>query len=178
MILPILSYSCEVWAVHPKVEVKAELVHWQFLRQLLGARKSTTNQIVLADFGRFPLQAHFGQQILRYHNQVCALPNSRLDKLALNDEFWESSPLHKLEALSGNWRSEVRQFTDPHGQQILHDELDVFTFIEQEKAHWVENFFVDTDHSSLQLYRTVYKADHSVYQYSDYLSTAKCYPYR
>ena len=70
------------------------------------------------------------------------------------------------------------RFTDPHGERILYDELDVSTFIEQEKARWVENFLFDTDHSSLQLYTTVYKADHSVYQYSDYLSTVKCYLYR
>ena len=30
----------------------------------------------------------------------------------------------------------------------------------------------------LQLYRTVYKADHPEYQYSDYLSTVRCYPHR
>ncbi len=58
----ILSYSCEVWAVNPKVGAKAELVHRQFLKQLLGVRKSTTTHIVLAEFGRFPLQIHFWQQ--------------------------------------------------------------------------------------------------------------------
>ncbi len=62
---------------------KAEVVHRQFLKQSLGFRKSTTNQIVLAELGRFPLQIHFWQQILHYHNRVNALPNSRFDKLAL-----------------------------------------------------------------------------------------------
>ncbi len=42
----------------------------------------------------------------------------------------------------------------------------------------VEDFLFDTEHSSLQLYRTVYKADHPEYQYSDYLSTVRCYPHR
>ncbi len=62
LVLPILSYSCEVWAVNPKVGAKAEMVHRQFLKQLLGVRKSTTTHIVLAEFGRFPLQIHFWQQ--------------------------------------------------------------------------------------------------------------------
>ncbi len=115
--------------VNPKVGAKAELVHRQFLKhfflkQLLGVGKSTTNQIVLAEFGRFPLQIHFWQQILRYRNRVRALPNSRLDKLALIDGFWDSNPPHRVEALSGNWRSDVRRFTDTHGQQIVYDELD------------------------------------------------------
>jgi hypothetical protein len=42
----------------------------------------------------------------------------------------------------------------------------------------LEDFLFDTDHSSLQLYRTVYKANHSVYQCCDYLSTVRCYPHR
>jgi len=29
VVLPILSYSCEVWAINPKVGAKAELVHRQ-----------------------------------------------------------------------------------------------------------------------------------------------------
>ena len=130
------------------------------------SRLVITNQIVLAEFGRFPLQIHFWQQILRYHNRVRALPNSRLDKLALIDGYWDSNPPHRVEALSGNWRSDVRRFTDTHGQQIVYDELDISIIVEREKARWVEEFLFDTDHSSLQLYRTVYKADHSVYQYS------------
>jgi len=177
LVLPILSYSCEVWAVNPKVGAKAELLHRQFLKQLLGVRKSTTNQIVLAEFERFPLPIHFWQQILRYHNRVRALPNSWLDKLALIDGFWDSNPPHRVEALSGNWRSDVRRFTETLGQQIMYDELDISIIVEREKARRLEDFLFDTDHSSLQLYRTVYKANQSVYQYSDYLSTVRCYPH-
>lgn len=33
------------------------------MKQVLGVRKSTTNQIVLAESGRFPLVTHFWQQI-------------------------------------------------------------------------------------------------------------------
>ena len=54
LVLPILSYSCEVWAFNPIVGAKVELVHRQFSKQLLGVRKSTTTKIVLAEFGRFP----------------------------------------------------------------------------------------------------------------------------
>ena len=50
--------------------------------------------------------------------------------------------------------------------------------IEGKKARWVEDFLFDTEHSSLQLYRNVYKATHSDYSYSDYLSKVKCYPHR
>ena len=51
LVLPILSYSCEVWAGDPKIGDKAEVLHRQFLKQLLGVRKTTTNQLVLAELG-------------------------------------------------------------------------------------------------------------------------------
>ena len=54
-----------------------------------------------------------------------------------------------VEALSGNWRSDVRRFTDTHGQQIVYDELDISNIVEREKARWVEDFLFDTEHSSL-----------------------------
>lgn len=58
--------------------------------------------------------------------------------------------------------------------------------IERQKACWVEHFLfdtdenllLDTDNSSLQLQRTVYRGDYSVYQYPDCLSTVKCYLHR
>ena len=78
-----------------------------------------------------------------YHNRLRALPNSRLDKLALIDGLWDSSPSRRVETLSGNWRSDVRWFTDPHGQQVLYDEFVI--------RGWIEDFLFDTDHGSLQL---------------------------
>ncbi len=53
------------------------------------------------------------------------------------------------------------QFADTHGGQILFDDLDIPSIIEREKACWVEDF-LDSDCSSLQLYKTVYKAKHSI----------------
>lgn len=87
--------------------------------------------------------------------------------------FGRTGPPPRVEALSSNWKSDMRRFTGTHGQQIRHDVLDTRIIFQQEKARWVENFLVDTDHSSLQLHRTVYIADHHVYQYSDYVSTVK-----
>ena len=70
LVLPILSYGCEVgnWGVDTKCSAAAEALHRDCLRRLLGVRKSTANHMVLAELGRFPLQVHFWQQILRYHH--------------------------------------------------------------------------------------------------------------
>ena len=57
LVLPILSYAkpCEVWAVDPNVGEAAEVLHRSFLKHLLGVRTCTANEIVLAEFGTFPL---------------------------------------------------------------------------------------------------------------------------
>ena len=67
LMLPMLSYASEVWAVDPKLDDAAEKLHRQFLKQLLDIRTKTATEIVLADFGIYPLQIHFWQQILRFH---------------------------------------------------------------------------------------------------------------
>jgi len=43
LVLPILSYGCEVWGVDTKCGAAAEALHRDFLRRLLGVRKSTAN---------------------------------------------------------------------------------------------------------------------------------------
>ena len=83
LVIPILSYACEVWGVRPSVGEAAEVLHRGFFTHLLGVRISTTTEIVLAEFGTVPLQIHFWQQILRYHHRTVALDNTRLVKLAL-----------------------------------------------------------------------------------------------
>ena len=79
---------------------------------------------------------------MHYHNSVRALPHSRLDKLALIDGFWDINPPHRVKALSCNWKSDVRRFTDTHGQQIVYDELDISIIVEREKRGGLRTFFV------------------------------------
>ncbi len=68
-----------------KCGAAAETLHRDFLRRLLGVRKSAANQMVLAELGRFLLQVHFWQHILRYHYKTIASDNVRLVKLATVD---------------------------------------------------------------------------------------------
>ena len=105
LVLPILSYASEVWAVDKKVGESAEQLHWQFLKHVLGVRGSTATLIVLAEFGRYPLCFHWWQQILRYHNRINNLPDDeRLIQCAfvegLHDQaycFW-SQRMQRMKA--------------------------------------------------------------------------------
>ena len=166
LVLPILSYACEVWAVNPNVSEAAEVLHRSFLNHLLRVTTCTANEIVLAEFGRFPLQVHFWQQILRYHHRVVALDNSRLVKLALVDGCTLSASESVTAATNKGWQCYVGSFLEQHSRQLFH----IAAVIDREK-HWVtfKNFHGDT-HSSLLPYRTLQPE----YQYAQYLSEVKC----
>ena len=87
LVLPILSYGCEVWGAGAKCGAAAEALHKGFMKSPLGVRKSVATHMVLAELGRFPLQIHFWLRILRYYHKTIALDNARLVKLAMVDGF-------------------------------------------------------------------------------------------
>ena len=156
LVLPILSYACEVWAVNPNVGEAAEVLHRSFLKHLLGVRTCTANAIVLAEFGRFPLQVHFWQQILHYHHRVVALDNSRLVKLAMVDGCTLRVNESVTAATNKGWQYYVESFLKQHSQQLSHSFV-IAAVIDREK-HWVTfKFFHDDSHSSLLLCRTLHQ---------------------
>ena len=57
LVLLILKYASEVWAVDKTVGKSGKQLHWQFLKHVLGVRGSTAPLIVLAEFGRYPLHS-------------------------------------------------------------------------------------------------------------------------
>ena len=175
LVLPILSYACEVWATDPDLGQACETLHRQFLRQLLGVRKSVTNEIILAEFGRFPLQVHFWQQVLRYHNRAATLPLTRLVKLALidglvqvNDQWFDTYD-------SGPWRAELDTFLQVQpGKPETLQTLEVASIVKFQQQLFNLSYRINTGFSSLTFYRTI-QPDH---QYAEYLSAVKCYPHR
>jgi len=65
----VLSYGCEVWSDHITRE-QLEVVHRAFLNSLLGVNTTTSNYVVLAEFGRFPLEIFWWQQTMRFLSRV------------------------------------------------------------------------------------------------------------
>ena len=74
LVLPILSYGYEVWFWDHRAGTQATLqlesLHTQFLRRLLGIHSHTHNLIALADFGRYPLAAHWQRQVDRFRRHI------------------------------------------------------------------------------------------------------------
>ena len=122
LVLPILSYGCEVWGVDAKCGAAAEALHKGFMNSLLapmGVRKSVATHMVLADheLGRFPLQIHFWLRILRYHHRTIALDNERLVEFAMVDGLAIGQS-----AVKGSWQHFLGYFLRSHTgeQQLFH----------------------------------------------------------
>ena len=121
--------------------------------------------MVLAELGRFPLQVHFWQHILRYHHRTIALNNARHVKLALFNGF----------ALDQTAVKDICQhlgdFLHGHlGQQQLFHNFDITSVGERAKHQHTFEYFADVQHSSLMLYRTMQPE----YKPAEYLSDVKC----
>jgi hypothetical protein len=74
LVKPVLSYGCEIWLDHLACE-QLEVVHRAFLKSLLGVNTMTSNYVMLAEFGRFPLEIFWWQQTMHFLSRV----NSEID---------------------------------------------------------------------------------------------------
>ena len=105
LVMPILSYATV--RCRPLIPEQAQaLKSYTILKQLLRVRNSTANDIALAEFGRYPLQICFWQQILRHHDRAVRLPDSRLVKLALVDVAHLRDG-HVVDQQKQGWRASV-----------------------------------------------------------------------
>jgi hypothetical protein len=87
-------------------QLPAEKLHRSFLRHLLKVRKSVPSQVLLAEFGRYPLYFKWKKLVLRYFNKLKGLPD---DRVLLRAAFHESIELAK----SGKpcWTLYIHQWT-------------------------------------------------------------------
>jgi hypothetical protein len=61
---PILSYACEVWGVHKAHEI--ENVHLEYCKKLLCVKRTTQNDFVYGELGRYPLYITRYVRIVKY----------------------------------------------------------------------------------------------------------------
>ena len=80
---------------------------------------STTSKIVLAEFGRFPLQIQIWQQILRYYHITLALDNTPPVKLAMINSCSLGAD-QSVTAVNKGWQCHVGSFLAHYSQQLLH----------------------------------------------------------
>ena len=158
----------------PPLQGHVDLQMRAALKQLLHIRKSTANEIVLAEFGRYPLQIHFWQQVLRYHNRVLKLNNSHLVKIAFSEGavFVDG---HVVELRAQGWRPNFTALlTTQPGDPHVFQSLDVTDIIERQKEAYLSAFINSEALSTLVLYRSLQPE----YRYAHYLSVVQSFPNR
>ena len=85
------------------------------------------------------------------------MPNNRLVKLALLDEFFDfRGSMPCIEGLTNNWRSGVRRFVDNHpGQTVIVRRLDIARIVDREQEVCISDYYFSTANSSLMMYRAL-----------------------
>ncbi len=95
-----LSYGCEIWSDHMAHE-QLEVVHRAFLKSSLGVSTMTSSYVVLARFGRFPLEIFWWQQTMHFLSRVNSEVHSdRMLRLAYDVQLQLLAAMRKV--LLGN----------------------------------------------------------------------------
>ena len=100
-ISPILGYASEIW-FNGKEAREFEKVHLTYLKTMLKVKKSSCNNAVYAECGRFPLLLKQKVQVLKYWERILHLDQSHLVKKAYNSIL----SIHKQGQI--NWCNSVK----------------------------------------------------------------------
>ena len=79
---PILTYASGIWAMYSQVgkPLGIEKLHKSFLQNLVKVRNSVPTEVLMAEFGRLPLQCKCEDLALRYYFRLKELPEGSLAK--------------------------------------------------------------------------------------------------
>ena len=64
MVMPVLSYGCEIWGFYPAEAI--EQVHKDFCKRILKVKRSTMNEIMYGELGSIPLIVQRYIRIVKY----------------------------------------------------------------------------------------------------------------
>ena len=110
MILPVLSYGCELWGQAVNPELDAIEIH--FLEYILNLPQSATNMAVSGELGQLPLHLLWRERILHYWNRLCSdeIPD------LLREAFHLASWMHQSGKTT--WVSKVKELFDKAGMSF------------------------------------------------------------
>jgi hypothetical protein len=121
VVRPAMSYGAEIWAPEFLQEEDiaaagyeaAEVLHRAFLQRLLAVRGTTSNLMVLAEFGRFPIICQWARDVYSFWRRVRGMGENRyLVQAAVQD----SMDLAVQQAAAGisvrqqSWAGQIRGF--------------------------------------------------------------------
>lgn len=94
LVKPVMNYGCEVWAAEQlssdkaiKGDGPAELLHFAFLRQSFGVRKSTARAIMLTEAGCGFMNQAWIKQCLNFFNKMIARGADDLVHISMEEDL-------------------------------------------------------------------------------------------
>ncbi len=129
-----LNYGCEVWSDHIARE-QLEVVHQAFLKSLLGVSATTSSYVMVAEFGRFPLEIFWWQQTMRFLSRVSSeVDSDRMLRLAYDVQlqllaarpkvlFKSQSAMGRKSRLPACWLAQVDEQLSMYNLCINNDQL-------------------------------------------------------
>jgi hypothetical protein len=109
MVVPILTYGCEVWGVENLDMI--ECFHRKFCKILLNARASTANCIAYGELGRFPLEIAIKSRLLSFWSNLASCKTERLAALMYKIVY----TLHCTNKFESQWLIGVKSILDQCG---------------------------------------------------------------
>jgi len=160
-----LSYGCEVWSDHMAHE-QLEVVHRTFLKSSLGVSTTTSNYVVLAEFGKFPLEIFWWQQTMCFLSCVSfEVDSDHMLRLAYDIQLQLLAAMRKV--LLGNqsavgrksqlpacWLAQVDERLSMYNLCIDSDQLPPCAHLKQlaERQYIVHHQVVAADSSRVRAY--------------------------
>jgi hypothetical protein len=152
LVVSVMSYSIEIWYSEAACK-RMEMVHKNFLRYVLGVRRSTPLLAIYGETGRFPLKLLFGAAVTKYANT-----------LFRRDGLSELSPLQavKLHLLNrantgiSSWLDVVLKASDQQAlSAILGGELNTKQWRSEQCERWHQDWIqkVQSDTHKLSTYK-------------------------
>ena len=111
-ILPILTYSCEIWGF--KNCEMLEVVHNQFLRSTLKLRKSTPLYMLYGELGRLPILHTIKYRMINYWYRILTGKQSKLSYM-----FYQK--LNSTPGLNSKWIQKIKQILEECGRPDIWD---------------------------------------------------------
>jgi hypothetical protein len=144
LILPILSYGCEVWGFYPSDAI--EHVHRDFMRSILKVKSTVLNEFVYGELGRMPLINLRYCRIVKYWLKILKSTEQRIIK-----QVYIAQKLHmESNDTIVNWVSLLRDLLYRNGfgyvwlnQGVENEELFLVVFKQRIKDSYSQNWHVD-----------------------------------
>ena len=97
-IIPILTYSCEVWGFDPNAEI-LEKTHLAFLRKITKARKSTPAYMLYGELNRYPIKLIIQSRMINYWNRLVVENQNKYSSFAYRAMTFGTTQFKWLECI-------------------------------------------------------------------------------